>query len=162
MSPAAIRLAVAAGCLVAAFGAGWSGGWGVNGWRLSSAYNAERVTQRDAAAEVLRLALADRDRKADTLRAANDTNLAKLQGAQDETNLLRTRLASGTGGLRVRAICPTAPVPQAAPASGVGDGAGAELDPAARRDYFALRDGINRVEAKLAACQDELRVRSAP
>jgi prophage endopeptidase len=39
----------------------------------------------------------------------------------------------------------------------LGDGARAELDPAARSDYFALRAGIQRMTAQLAACQARLR-----
>ncbi len=160
MTPAQIKLAVMAGSLVAAFSAGWCGGWYVNGWRLSSGFNAERVAQRDAAAETLRIALADRDRKSDELRTSNDTNLSKLQGARDETNRLRDRVAADAVRLRVRVACPVAGVPAASAPSGVADGAGAELDPAARPAYFALRDALTLAERKLAGCQDELRARA--
>ncbi|WP_420885000.1 lysis system i-spanin subunit Rz [Achromobacter insuavis] len=42
-------------------------------------------------------------------------------------------------------------------ATRVDHGARAELDPAARSDYFALRAGIQRVTAQLEACQARLR-----
>ncbi|MFY3681793.1 lysis system i-spanin subunit Rz [Achromobacter xylosoxidans] len=41
----------------------------------------------------------------------------------------------------------------ASTAAGVDHGAGAELDPFARSDYFALRAGIQRVTVQLQACQ---------
>ena len=160
MTPTQIRLAVAAAGLVAAFSAGWCGGWYTNGWRLSSGFNAERVAQRDAAAEVLRLALADRDRRAHELRTTNDTNLTKLQRAQHETNRLRDRVSSDAVRLRVGAFCPGVGVPAPAAAPGVADGAGAELDPTARRAYFALRDALDLSERKLTGCQAELTLRA--
>ncbi len=42
-------------------------------------------------------------------------------------------------------------------ASGLDHGARAELAPAARSDYFALRAGIRQVTAQLQACQVWLR-----
>ena len=59
----------------------------------------------------------------------------------------------------VRAACPAAGggMPEAGAATGVGHGTRAELDPAARSDYFALRAGIQQITAQLEACQARLR-----
>lgn len=54
----------------------------------------------------------------------------------------------------VRANCPGLP---AADLSGVGTGAGAELDAAGRSVVLQLRRGIERVQGKLAACQELLK-----
>ena len=148
LTPAQIRVALAAGALVVAFG----GGWTVNGWRLTSAHDAERLQAAENAAESLRLAQQSVDAMAARLRASDDAHAAKLRKAQDETNRLRS--AGSSVRLLVNASCPD--MPQAASAPGVDSGTRAELDPAARPAYFALRDAIDRAEAQLAACQAEL------
>ncbi len=129
------RAALASGALVAAFVAGWT----VNGWR-----GVAKSADAQAQIEVM----------VARLRASDDLHAAKLQEAQNETSRLRDRVSAGPVRLLVAAKCPD--VPQAASAPGVDSGTRAELDPAARSAYFALRDGINRAEAKLAACQGEL------
>ncbi|WP_420867805.1 lysis system i-spanin subunit Rz [Achromobacter pulmonis] len=55
---------------------------------------------------------------------------------------------AGRQRLHVRAACRGARVDH---------GAGAELDPSARSDYFALRAGIQQLTAQLQACQAWLR-----
>lgn len=137
-----LKLALIAASLLAAFMSGWE----VNGWR------------RDAdVADTVRLANKARDALADRLRESDDAYAVQLQKAQDETNNLRDRVNAGPVRLRIAAKCPN--MPQAASSPGVGAGTGAELDPSARTAYFALRDGIDRTEAKLAACQAELKLR---
>lgn len=54
----------------------------------------------------------------------------------------------------VRANCPSVP---AADLPGVDTGAGAELDAAGRSVVLQLRRGIERVQGKLAACQELLK-----
>ena len=82
---------------------------------------------------------------------------AKLKEATDENSRLRSAVDAGAQRLLVRARCPAAPgVPQAADRPGVDHGAGAELAADARPDYFALREGLIRVDKKLAACQAAL------
>jgi prophage endopeptidase len=152
--PPWIKLAAGAACLVAAFSAGWA-------WQ-GSRKDAEAATvaraQAEATAEAVRKVNAAHNRERDALQKLADDRLLELQGAQNATNDLRDRVAADAVRLRIRATCPAVRVPAAGPAPSVGDGEGAELDPAARRAYFALRDGINRAEAKLAACQDALTV----
>jgi prophage endopeptidase len=155
--PPQARLALAAGALVAAF----VGGWTVNGWRGAAAVNEKALQDLKTATDARTLAEGQRDALAARLRASDDLHAAKLQEAQNETNRLRDRVSAGPVRLLVAAKCPAVPdLPQAASAPGVDSGTGAELDPAARSAYFALRDGINAAEGKLAACQGELRERA--
>lgn len=144
------RALLAVGALALAF----LGGWEIASWR----HDAEMLKAAKKAAGELTAMTAKRDAVADDLRKASDQHEKKLSEAQDETNRLRDRLRSGALGLRVAAKCPAAS-PQAPAAPGVDTGAGAELAGAAESAYFALRDGIDRAGAQLAACQAELRLR---
>ncbi len=78
-----------------------------------------------------------------------------LRSAQTKDESLRADVDAGRQRLHVAADCTAASggVPEVGATARVGDGARAELDPAARPDYFALRAGIRRVTAQLAACQ---------
>lgn len=154
--PSQARLALAAAALVGAFLAGWT----VNGWRGKAAADKKALQSLKEATDARTLAEGQRDALAARLRASDDLHAAQLRKAQNETNSLRDRVSAGPVRLLVAAKCPAAPnLPQAASAPGVDSGAGAELDPFARSAYFALRDGINRAEAKLAACQEQLKAR---
>ncbi|MCF7771142.1 MAG: lysis system i-spanin subunit Rz [Achromobacter pulmonis] len=66
---------------------------------------------------------------------------------------------AGRQRLHVRAACRGAGrgMSDASAAARVDHGAGAELDPSARSDYFALRAGIQQLTAQLQACQAWLR-----
>lgn len=142
---------------VVAFG----GGYKVADWRLTGQYTAEKLKASQAAAKALADMTADRDALAGKLSAADDKHTNELRNAQNETNRLRDRLANSSSGLRIAATCPESRLgPQAASGARVDTGTGAELDSTARRAYFALRDGIDRASAQLAACQDELRLRT--
>jgi hypothetical protein len=146
------RLLALFAAVVGAFGAGWV----ANGWRLDANYQAETVDrERETAREIARLASLN-DTLTATLAASDDAQQAKLRKAQNETNGYRECLANGTCGLRIATNCPA---PQTPTGPWVDTGTGAELDPTARRAYFALRDGIDRASAQLAACQDQLRLR---
>ena len=78
-----------------------------------------------------------------------------MRNAQVQDDALRADVDAGRQRLHVAASCPAAGggMPQGRAAASMGDGARAELDPAARSDYFALRAGIRRVTAQLEACQ---------
>lgn len=142
---------------VVAFG----GGYKVADWRLTGQYTAEKLEASQEAAKALAAMTADRDALAGKLSAANDQHTNELRNAQNETNRLRDRLANNSSGLRIAATCPESRLgPQAPSGARVDSGTGAELDSTARRAYFALRDGIDRASAQLAACQDELRLRT--
>lgn len=156
------RLYLVAGALAVAFGAGWAG----NGWRLGGRLENLKAEHSEAVATAARTALNaqralddKRDALAATLAGIDSAESLRLKAANDETNRLRACIADGTCGLRLAATCPAASavVPGAAPGGRVDTGAGAQLTPAAQRDYFALRDGIARAQAKLTACQAALR-----
>ncbi|MFA5387738.1 MAG: lysis system i-spanin subunit Rz [Candidatus Paceibacterota bacterium] len=137
------------------------GGYKVADWRLTGQYTAEKLEASQAAAKALAAMTDERDILAGKLSAANDRHTDELRKAQNETNSLRDRLRAGSIGLRIAATCPDARLgPQASSGARVDTGTGAELGETARRAYFALRDGIDRASAQLAACQDELRLRT--
>lgn len=155
IAPPWVRIALAGALLAAAFGAGWA----VNGWRLDSTYEAERTEALAESRRQLQAAINERDALAVKLNDANDAHLKQFQEAQNETTRLRDATATGAVRLRVAAKCSAvAELPQAASSARVDDGAGAELAAPARQAYFTLRDGINAVESKLSACQEELRL----
>ena len=142
---------------VAAFG----GGYKVADWRLTGQYAAEKLEAAKTAAKALADMTDERDKLAGKLSTANDRHTNELRNAQNETTRLRDRLNAGSSGLRIAATCPAARLgTEAASPARVDTGTGAELDSTARRAYFALRDGIDRASAQLAACQDELRLRT--
>jgi len=143
---------------IAAFGAGWT----TNGWRLNSKYQEEKQMQLEANQATFNRLLSERDTLAGKLSASNDSHIKELEIARNETNALRNKLDSGSIGLRINAKCPNTGL-NATSTSGAGldTGASAELDSTARLTYFALRDGINQTVARLNACQDELKLRTA-
>jgi hypothetical protein len=143
---------------VVAFG----GGYKVADWRLTGQYTAEKLEAAKTAAKALADMTDERDKLAGKLSAANDLHTNELRNAQNETNRLRDRLANSSSGLRIAATCPAPRLgPEASSGARVDTGTGAELDTTARRAYFALREGIDRASAQLAACQDELRLRTS-
>ena len=139
----------------------FAGGYKVADWRLTGQYTAEKLDAAQGAAKALAAMTNERDILAGKLSAANDRHTDELRKAQNETNSLRDRLRAGSIGLRIAATCPESRLgPQAASGARVDSGTGAELGETARRAYFALRDGIDRASAQLAACQDELKLRT--
>lgn len=79
-------------------------------------------------------------------------------GKENETDRLERAVANGDKRLRVKASCPGVPGTGALP-SGTASGT-VELDASARRDYFALRRGIDQQYGLLQFCRAELRKRS--
>lgn len=141
---------------VAAFG----GGYKIADWRMMAKANADALERAQGAEKARDEAITERDKLAGELAAKNDQHTDELRNAQNETTRLRDRLNAGSIGLRIAGTCPRLGDTQAAPGARVDTGTGAELDSTARRAYFALRDGIDRASAQLAACQDELRLRT--
>lgn len=81
-------------------------------------------------------------------------------GKENETSALERDVADGIKRLRVKATCaPAVPATGTVP-GGAGEGT-AELEHAARSDYFALRREADRQYAELQFCRSELRKRSA-
>lgn len=77
-----------------------------------------------------------------------------LTHANTELEELRGSVGDGSKRLLVNASCPAPGVSDTASAARVDDAATAELDPAARQDYFALRGQLIRTEAALAGLQE--------
>ena len=80
-------------------------------------------------------------------------------GKENETSALERAVADGTKRLRVKASCPAVRA-DGTVSGGVVSGT-AELEPAARFDYYALRRGIDRQYGLLQFCRSELKKRSA-
>lgn len=125
---------------------------------------ADHATAGEKAAERALALQQERDKARDDLATAlssiDTRQNAKLKDAENENSRLNSCLRRGTCGLRVAAVCPIpgSVMPTAATGGGVDSGAGARLDAGAEPAYLAVRSGINRVQTKLAACQQSLSV----
>lgn len=147
-----VTLAVVAAGLVVSFG----GGFTVSNWRASGQLAALKADHAQALAANIATTLAAQ-KKLDIRIGAIDTKETEaLRVANAETDRLRTCIADGTCGLRIRAQCPATSVPRPGGAR-VGAGAGPELATDARQDYFTLRAAMTATERKLSACQSILK-----
>lgn len=91
--------------------------------------------------------------------AIRQTFIEYKQGKENETSALERAVADGTKRLRIKASCPAVSADGTIPGGAVSGTA--ELDPAVRQDYFALRRGLDRQYAELQFCRSELRKRSS-
>lgn len=153
--------AALAGALVAGAAA-----WMVQGWRYGAQISNMRADEAGRVAEAQRQAREILQRRYVEVGEINERNARAewaayggMRNAQIEDDGLRADVDAGRRRLRVRAACPAtgSGVSDAGAAAGVDHGARAELDPAARSDYFALRAGIRQLTAQLEACQARLR-----
>ena len=136
-------------------------GYKVADWRLTGEYTAEKLEAAQASAQVINDMITERDDLSDKLSAANDKHSLELREAQDETNHIRDRLHADRIRLRIAATCQDSSIAtKTTSGASVDIRTGAELDATSRQDYFSLRDGINQESAQLAACQDELKLRT--
>lgn len=144
-----------------------SGGaaWKAQGWRYGAEIAETKADESARVAESQRQAREILVRRVAEMGQVNERNAKAewaayggMRNAQVQDDGLRADVDAGRQRLHVRAACPAAGggVPEAGTAARVGDGARAELDPAARSTYFALRAGIQQVTAQLAACQARL------
>ncbi|GLK92394.1 hypothetical protein GCM10008164_01300 [Achromobacter xylosoxidans] len=149
--------ATLAGALIAG-GAAWT----AQGWRCGAVVASMRAEESDRVAESQRQAREILLRRYAAVWEINERNMKAewaayggMRNAQVEDDRLRADVDAGRQRLHVAAACPAAGggVPPAGAGAGVDHGARAELDPAARSDYFALRAGIQQITAQLAACQ---------
>jgi len=150
-------VALAVGAIVAG-GAAWK----AQSWRYSAEISAMKAEQLGGVAEAQRQAREILERRVAEVGQINERNAKAewaayggMRNAQVQDDGLRADVDAGRQRLHVAATCPAASggVPKAGAGARVGDGARAELDPAARSDYFALRAGIQRLTAQLSACQ---------
>lgn len=149
-----VRIGAIALAVAIVFGAGWA----TQGWRKDAAH-AESLRVIDA--EYIAALKDSEARRAKTAAAYAEIDVRlhkELTDAQNDNEKLRADVDAGGKRLLVRARCSTSdPADTSGRSPGVGDGASAVLDPAARRDYFALRSNILITEKKLEACQGLLR-----
>lgn len=128
--------------------------------KATAEYNVEKLKQAEVNQKAFAKLVSDRDAGNALLTASTDAAMKKLQESQHETKRLRDLANAGRVGLHINAHCPTAGTDsQVTGYASLDTGTGAELDPTARQAYFDLRDGIDTVESKLAACQGELKLR---
>lgn len=105
--------------------------------------------------EAMRLILAEQESSHRRMAEADKKATQELSDADLKITDLEQRVAAGPARLYVAAKCPTnKQLPEAGATPGLGGGGGerAELDPAFRPSYFALRRGIVKLEAALDAC----------
>lgn len=147
-----------------ALGAVVAGGlvWKAQGWRYGGEIAAMRADQSDRVSESQRQAREIMQRRYAEVGDINERNAKAewaayggMRNAQLEDDALRADVDAGRQRLHVAAACPASGggVSKTRTGARLGDGASAELDPAARTTYFALRAGIQRMTAQLEACQ---------
>ena len=136
--------------------------WKAQSWRYGAELAEMKADQSARVAESQRQAREILERRVAEVGQINERNAKAewaayggMRNAQVQDDGLRADVDAGRNRLHVAASCPAAGggVSPAGTGARVGDGTRAELDPAARSDYFALRAGIRQVTAQLAACQ---------
>ena len=117
-------------------------------WRLD--HVSTQLDASDTALEQIRAAVQRRLTQEAGRDEIDRKHTKELNDAKQKNDVLATDVDAGNQRLLVSAKCP---VPAAAGAASVDDGAAVELAANARSDYHALREQISRDEIKLAALQ---------
>lgn len=117
-------------------------------------------TISDAALEKQTRLKAELDAKNKQFTEAETKHYEELRHAETQIDQLRADVDAGRQRLLIKARCPVSSdrLPDADTRTSMDYGDTAELDPALRSDYYALRNGIERITKQLAACQDRLRL----
>lgn len=153
--------AFAVGALIAGAAA-----WKAQSWRYGAELAEMKADQAARVADSQRQAREILERRVAEVGQINERNAKAewaayggMRNAQVQDDALRADVDAGRQRLHVAANCPASSsgVPNARAGARMGNGTRAELDPAARSDYFALRAGIQQVTAQLAACQARIR-----
>lgn len=151
---------------LAIFIVGCSLGAFVNGWRLNSdiaelktVHSDKLRTISDEALKTQQSLQAELDENEKLWATAEAIQYRKLRDAENEINHLRDDVAAGRKRLLINATCPTSSdnVPETKASTSMDNGTAPELNPEARQNYYALRNGIERVTNQLLACQARLR-----
>ena len=141
-------------------------GWVVNGWRLSAdisdlkaIHSAELKSISDAAVKQQLSLQQELDANEKLWATAEAIQYRKLRDAENEINQLRGDVAAGRKRLLINATCPASSdnMSETESSASMDNGASPELNPEARQNYYALRNGIERVTSQLLACQARLR-----
>ena len=114
----------------------------------------EKHQQADARAESLASTLRLQRELAIEASAVDARHTKELTDARIENERLRDAVAAGEQRLLLKAACPRVPSTEPAGTARLDDGVAAELAPAARPDYFALRAQLSRTETALAGLQE--------
>jgi len=132
-------------------------GAGVNGWRLSSEFNAERADMAKAANTLLLAEQAQTKAKAQALARLDEKYTRELSDAQAEIDRLTDDLAAGRKRLRLNAVCEDS----ATAATGEPDAAAPRLNDSAERDYLRLRERIGAATTQILGLQEYIRTQCA-
>lgn len=143
-----------------AFAMGAAGSWYAQGLRWDNDVTGRDIISATAIAEnvdaVNQQLIASRA-QTEAIRA---TFIEYKAGKENETSAFERAVADGTKRLSIRATCPSAVRADGTVSGGAGSGT-AELEPAARQDYYRLRRAADQQFADLRFCRSELRKRSA-
>lgn len=133
-------------------------GWTTAGWRHDAATSRLQAAAEHERAEAFRWVAAEQKRSAATMAVEDARATGEVNHAKQETERLLGCIERGDGcGLRVRVVRTAAKcreLPEAGTTPGVGDRGGewAELDPATRSSYRALRERLPVIEQALKVC----------
>lgn len=130
-------------------------GASVNGWRLSSEFNAERAQIEREAKESVQAAMAQAEAKKAELAKLDAKYTQELSDAQAEIDRLTDDLAAGRKRLRLNAVCEPAAGP------GESDAAAPRLNDSAKRDYLRLRERISTATTQILGLQEYIRTQCA-
>lgn len=128
-------------------------GASVNGWRLSSEFNAQLAQAAQEAEKAVLAAMAEADAQKAALAKLDAKYTQELNDAQAEIDRLTDDLAAGRKRLRLNAVC------EESTTAGTGkpDAAGPRLNDSAERDYLRLRERISTATTQILGLQEYIR-----
>ena len=132
-------------------------GAAVNGWRLSSEFNAERAQIEREAKESVQAAKDWAEAKKAELAKLDTKYTQELSNAKAEADRLADELAAGRKRLRLNAEC----VHQSEAGTGQPDAAAPRLNDSAKRDYLRLRERISTATTQILGLQEYIRTQCA-
>lgn len=99
----------------------------------------------------------DMQARQQSLAALDAKHSKELADAQNQIDALERDVADGIKRLRLNARCPSMPAGKTSGPTGVDDGAGPRLTPAAERNYYTLRKRIEKALEQIDSLQDYIR-----
>lgn len=149
-----IKVSIAAGVILAAFGAGWY----VQGLRWDADVLDIRIQAAQHVIDAQQAAALELATKSAAIAMIDRAALAEQKELENENDALRSAVDSGA--VRLRLVSQELQRARATAKSGgasVDDARTGELDPVARRAYFALRSALDRQYVELKACLETVR-----